>query len=140
MRLLLPEVSDHGSGNVLLPALASRTWAVRSATDEALLVVCTKSGDINVRAGVRGDDILLRIGVSGVDTEVPLDLPLIREAWSCRIGPGFTELSDAITPRLERARASLLRIRADGASQRYGIFDGGGFSEIVLANPGGRAR
>ncbi len=123
--LLLP--SDTAGGNALfLPVFDSRTIPITAAPDRSLLVRKVDQ-HWSLTSQRLGDQLTVQLVAGGKNlVELDLDFTMMREALACDVGSrGVTERSAAASPRLERFRATLLRI-GNGPRPSYYIRDRGG--------------
>ena len=129
--LLLP--SDSESGNaLLLPVFESRTVPV-TASPHTPKVVFKVDHHWSLESRRMGDQIALKLVAEGRDlVELDLDFTMMREALACDAGwKGVTERAVAASPRLERFRATLLRMGSDRSASYY-IRDRDGSHRIYI--------
>ncbi len=134
MLLVPPFASEHAGGEVLvLPAFAPQTVPLIEGTDEPVAVACFQSNQLSTRASVFGDR--LKVGLMFENENIlslDFDFPLLREAMTSEGKySGATELGARSTPRLERARASLLSSRSLASS--WGVVDGVNFISFSVS-------
>lgn len=110
--LLMPPAGGSGpaSGQVFLPAFASRIDPVRSSLPDPVLAI---HGDhLEQSLDVDGDALevqLLDPATREAVASLTLDFPFLREIRACAGGQrGITNYSQEASPRLERLRASQL--------------------------------
>jgi hypothetical protein len=126
MLLLPPSGVVGGSEYCLLPFFEPRTNPVRAGLEKikwCCRVPLTDANAVTWRVRSRGDSIIVELSRRGaVVAEFPLDFALCREALACTMVVrgqakptyGFTESASATSPRMERARASLIAQNKDG--------------------------
>ena len=106
--------TQDGHGSLLaVPAFSSRAEPLRDCeSSEGELVAMIESDRIRLKPVRSGDRLWVELtspDQSGLSVRSPLDFTLLREALACCHGlGGFTEESAEASPRMERARASLL--------------------------------
>ncbi len=135
MLLVPPFAAQHGGGDVLvLPVFAPQTVPLIDGTDAPVAVARFQSNLLSTAASVFGDR--LKVGLMFENENIltiDFDFPLLREAMTSEGRySGATELGARSTPRLERARASLLTSRVLASS--WGAANGDSLVSFGLSN------
>lgn len=106
--LLRPKKGDGLDSTSVIPVFDSRTYPIVGDVEAPRLAL--RSGDFELETHRLGERLVLRVLERGrVVSSVALDFALIRESAAC-IGNtmGITDVSDDVSPRLERFRSTRL--------------------------------
>ncbi|MFE6965503.1 hypothetical protein ACFVAJ_10330 [Agromyces sp. NPDC057679] len=122
--LLRPKKSGGLDATSLIPVFESRTYPIVGDVETPRLAL--RSGDFEIETARSGERLVLSILERGnVVSSIALDFPLVREAMSC-IGNtvGITDVSDDVSPRLERFRSKRLVPSQVQSGQDYVVLSG----------------
>lgn len=136
-RLIAPPLAAGGGAPewVVLPVFGSRVEPLRAFADDPRIVARFSPAELEIEPSTHAERIILKVLSSGEDVSIDFDYPLLREAMvNSATEAGATELGAQCTPRLERARASLLVGRGDPA--RWAIVDSNSVSSLHLIDQG----
>nr|WP_157497757.1 hypothetical protein [Leifsonia sp. Leaf325] len=130
--LLRPKKGSDSDSVSVIPVFDSRTYPIVGDVDTPKLAL--RSGDFELETERAGERIQLRVLERGrVVSSIALDFPLVREAASC-VGNtmGITDVSDDVSPRLERFRSMRLLPEQVRSGTDYAVLSGGGMTMLQI--------
>lgn len=122
--LIRPTRDASGSFSSIIPIYDSRTSPIIGEVASPKLAL--ESDIFDLKSSSSGDEVSFHIAEHGTTSpKILLDFPLVRQAMSCNAGwIGVTEVSDDMSPRLERFRSARLVPGQLGGAATYVVVNG----------------